>query len=253
MPTRETSKNFLLDGGVRLTLARVILTLKKPKAGKHTYEYARKALMVDAVVLGLVVDQLRVLLIRRKEKPYVGKWALPGGHVEVQETVEEAVHRELFEETNIKNTFLEQLHVFSELDRDPREPTVSVAFYGLVRPESLKLKAGTDADLVGWFPLYEVPRIAFDHGAIIEMALQRLKQEIWARPIMQALMPEVFTMRQLYDAYQQLLQDSRDPKNFRRDILKKGFLEEAEDLRPRWQQDRMPINPRIPTHYRFNP
>lgn len=214
-----------------------------PKNRQYTYPYARKALMVDAVVFGLIEDQLRVLLVRRKEKPL--GWALPGGHVEIQETVEEAMDRELFEETNVSGVFLEQFHTFSELDRDPREPTVSVGFYALVRPEVLKIKAGTDADHAGWFPLDGIPRLAFDHVAILNMAWERIKLEIMDRPIVQAFMPETFTMRQLHSAYEQLLWKPIDPKNFRRKVLKKRFLEEAEDLRPRWQQTR------TTTFYRF--
>jgi 8-oxo-dGTP diphosphatase len=205
--------------------------------------------MVDAVVFGLVDGDLRILLIRRKEKPYKGRWALPGGHVEIQETVEAAVHRELFEETNVRDVFLEQLHVFSEIDRDPREPTVSVAFYSLTR--HMVVRAGTDASHAGWFRLHELPPLAFDHEVVVEMAMKRLAKEVWARRIVRSLMPEFFTMSQLHNAYQQLVRKTLDPKNFRRDILKKGFLEQAEDLRPRWQQQKP--TKKTPAFYRFTP
>jgi 8-oxo-dGTP diphosphatase len=213
---------------------------------KHSYPYARKALMVDAVVLGLVKDCLQILLV---QKPKFG-WVLPGGHVEIQETVEEAIHRELFEEAHVKGVFLRQLHVFSELDRDPREPTISVAFYALVRPELLKIQAGTGTSHAKWFAPNDLPRMGFDHRAIIEKSFVRISQEIKSQPLAQPLLPEQFTMSQLHNVHQQLVRKPLDPKNFRRDMLKKGLLEEAEDLRPRWQMDRRPA-PRTPKFYRF--
>lgn len=193
--------------------------------------------MVDAVVLGLMDGLLQVLLV---QKPKFG-WVLPGGHVEVQETVEEAIHRELFEEARVKGVFLRQLHVFSDLDRDPREPTVSVAFYALVRPELLRIRAGTGTSHARWFsPSNLPPRMGFDHRDIIEKAFVKISQEIKNQPLARPLLPEQFTMSQLHSLHQQLLRKPLDPKNFRRDMLKKGLLEEVEDLRPRWQQDLRP-------------
>src|SRR6476469_4783507 len=99
----------------------------------HTYEYPRAALTVDCVVFGFDQAELKVLLIRRGLAPFKDKWALPGGFVRVEETVDEAARRELAEETNLKNVFLEQLYTFGEVRRDPRERVVSVAYYALVK------------------------------------------------------------------------------------------------------------------------
>src|SRR3954465_1867945 len=111
----------------------------------HTYEYARPALTVDAVVFGLDDEDLKVLLIRRDLEPFRGRWALPGGFVRVEESLEEAVRRELEEETGISRVFLEQLYTFGDVDRDPRERVVTVAYYGLVKLSDHRIRGATDA------------------------------------------------------------------------------------------------------------
>lgn len=194
-----------------------------------SYPHARKAVMVDAVVLGILNDQLHTLLIQRKEAPYRGWWALPGGHVKLEETLEEAVHRELVEETGVQDLYFEQVHAFSALKRDPREPTISIAFFALVQPKDVTLHAGTDAKDARWFPLSELPRLAFDHAAILDVSIAKMRKGIQDRPLLAPLMPPKFTLRQLRLVYEQLLGVSLDGSNFRRDILKKGFIEELEE------------------------
>lgn len=195
---------------------------KPPKRSSYTYKYARKALMVDAVVLGLRNEKVKILLVLKDFG-----WALPGGHVTAEESVEEAIHRELFEETNVRGAFLEQFHTFSEVDRDPREPTASVAFRALVRPEDLRIQAGTGASVADWYELDSMPRLAFDHASMVAMGIERIRQEIWERPIVGSMLPRKFTLPMVHDTYQKLLDQDLDPKNFRRDFLKRGFLEEA--------------------------
>src|SRR5438874_3370739 len=127
----------------------------------HTYQYPRAALTVDCVVFGFDEGELKVLLIERALEPFKGKWALPGGFVRVDETLDEAARRELEEEAGLKNVFLEQLYTFGALERDPRERVVSVAYYALVNLRDHQVQASTDARDAGWFGVHDVPSLAF--------------------------------------------------------------------------------------------
>src|SRR5882724_3407687 len=134
----------------------------------HTYQYPRAALTVDAVVFGLDEAALKVLLIRRGLAPFKGKWALPGGFVRVQETLDEAARRELSEETGLTNVFLEQLYTFGTVDRDPRERVVSVAYFALVALAEHPATGASDASDAAWFPVARLPVVAFDHADILK-------------------------------------------------------------------------------------
>src|SRR5256714_3130458 len=162
-----------------------------------TYEYARPALTVDAVVFGLDEEDLKVLLIRRDLEPFKGKWALPGGFVRVEEPLEDAVRRELQEETGVAQVFLEQLYTFGAVDRDPRERVVTVAYYALVRLSDHRVKAATDAPDAAWFAVSEARGLAFDHDLIVAAALERLKGKVRYQPIGFELLPPQFTLTQL--------------------------------------------------------
>ena len=158
----------------------------------YTYEYPRAALTVDCVVFGLDNRELKVLLIERGLEPFKGKWALPGGFVHVDETLDEAARRELSEETGVKETFLEQLHTYGTVDRDPRERVVSVAYYALVKMAEHKAKADSDAAAAQWFPIAQCPPLAFDHAEILVAALDRLKSRAHNQPIgFESLPPEL--------------------------------------------------------------
>lgn len=140
----------------------------------YTYEYPRPAVTVDCVIFSQTGDALQVMLIRRGQPPFAGLWALPGGFVEMDESLDEAARRELKEETGLENIPLEQLHTFGAVNRDPRHRTVSVAYLAQVRQEDVKPEAGDDASEVGWFNVEDLPQLAFDHGEIIQVALERL-------------------------------------------------------------------------------
>src|SRR6478672_11137398 len=144
----------------------------------HTYQFPRAALTVDCVVFGLDDSELKVLLIERALEPFRGKWALPGGFVRVDETLDDAARRELEEEAGLKNVFLEQLYTFGEVKRDPRERVVSVAYYSLVNFADHAARADTDAADARWFAVSDVPTLAFDHAAILETALKRLQGKV---------------------------------------------------------------------------
>lgn len=187
-------------------------------------------LAVDAVVFGYTSKLgLQVLLIQRKVAPFKACWALPGGLVQNDESLEQAVHRELKEETGVSITYLEQLYSFGEPDRDPRNRVVSVAYYGLVKPNSFDLKADTDALDAQWFGVKDAPKLAFDHQKILDMALQRLKAKITYEPIGFELLEKKFPFSELEKLYNTLLDRAVDRRNFRKKILKFGFLEETNE------------------------
>jgi len=200
------------------------------REGVYTYRYARPALAVDCVVFGLDDDDLKVLLIRRGMEPFIGRWALPGGFVHIDETVEEAARRELKEEAGIEPAVLEQLQAFSSLNRDPRERVVSVAHYALVKLSEHSVQAATDAKEAAWFAVDDLPALAFDHDAILETAITKLRAKVSQTPIGIELLPKKFTLTQLQRVYEKVLDREIDKRNFRKKVLATGLLVETDEV-----------------------
>jgi 8-oxo-dGTP diphosphatase len=195
-----------------------------------TYKYARPALTADCVVFGLDDDDLKVLLIQRDFDPFAGRWALPGGFAVVGESIEESARRELAEETGLTGIFLEQLFTFSDPARDPREHVVTVAHYALVNLSEHVVAPSTDARNAAWFELSDVPELAFDHDLILQTAYERLQGKIQYQPIGFELLPQKFTLRQLQQMYEKILDRELDKRNFRKKIYKMGILEELDEI-----------------------
>ena len=166
---------------------------------KYTYDYPRPALTTDAVVFGydLKEDDLKVLLIQRANEPFQDKWALPGGFLDMNETVEECAKRELFEETGLEEVILEQLQTFSELGRDPRGRTVSIVFFGLINMHKYEPKPGDDAKDVRLFSIKKLPQLGFDHNSIIKLAMLKLHNKIKYEHIDFLFIPKAFSLYQL--------------------------------------------------------
>ncbi|MDP6118152.1 MAG: NUDIX domain-containing protein [Planctomycetota bacterium] len=196
----------------------------------HTYEYPRPALTVDCVVFGLDDEDLKVILIQRDLDPFQGRWALPGGFVEMDETLENAALRELEEETGIRNVFLEQLYTFGEPNRDPRERVVTVAYYALVNLRGYRIHAATDARDAAWFSVSSTPPLAFDHEEVLECALNRLEGKVRYAPIGFELLPRKFTLTQLQHLYERILERELDKRNFRKKILAMDLLIELDEI-----------------------
>lgn len=196
----------------------------------HTYEYPRPALTVDCVVFGLDDEDLKVLLIQRDLDPFAGRWALPGGFVNVGEAIDVAARRELEEETGIGRVFLEQLYTFGAPNRDPREHVVSVAYYALVRLSDHRVQAATDARDAAWFSADDIPKLAFDHRKILKTAHERLRAKVRYQPIGFELLPPKFPLRALQHLYEVVLERELDKRNFRKKILSMGVLEELDEI-----------------------
>lgn len=196
----------------------------------HTYEFPRAALTVDCVVFGLDCEDLKVLLIRRDLPPFEGCWALPGGFVHIDETLEDAALRELQEETGLEKVYLEQLCTIGDLDRDPRERVVTIAYYALVKLSDHRVRAATDAREAAWFLLDELPHLAFDHAKILDLAHERLRGKIRYQPIGFELLPNKFTLRQLQNLYEVILDRPLDKRNFRKKILAMDILIELDEF-----------------------
>ena len=195
-----------------------------------TYQYERPALTVDCVVFGFDEGELKILLIERALEPFRGKWALPGGFVEMDETLDEAAARELMEETALRDVFLEQLYTFSTVDRDPRERVVSVAYYALIPLRKQGIHASTDARRAAWFCVSELPSLAFDHADIVATAVTRLRGKVRYQPIGFELLPERFTLSQLQHLYEAILERPLDKRNFRKKILSMDVLVETDEI-----------------------
>jgi len=135
----------------------------------YTYEYPRPAVSADIAVFRQNTDKLQVLLILRKHPPFQGMWALPGGFMEIDETLEETASRELEEETGLKSVELKQFRTFSQVDRDPRKRVVTTVFYVTVPLENDAVKGGDDAEKAEWFDLDNLPPLGFDHSQIIDL------------------------------------------------------------------------------------
>jgi 8-oxo-dGTP diphosphatase len=196
---------------------------------KYCYEYPRPALTTDCVIFGFDDSDLKVLLIQRGIEPYKGKWALPGGFVQMDENAEEGAKRELYEEAGLKDIFIEQLYTFSDVDRDPRGRVVTVAYYALVSLKNNMPKAGDDAKNAAWFSIHAIPSLAFDHEKILRMAFYRLKGKIRYQPIGFELLPEKFTLPELQHLYEIILETSIDRRNFRKKILSMDILLELDE------------------------
>lgn len=184
---------------------------------------------VDAIVFGYSDNLLKILLIKQKFGTSTNKWALPGGFVKDTETLEQAVVRELSEETGVKVNYLEQLYTFGETKRDERMRVISVAYIALINPKNYSLKAGTDAIDAEWFDIQSIPKLAFDHNEIIAAGLRRLKAKINYQPIGFELLNSKFPFSDLENLYQTILDKKIDRRNFRKKILSYGILHETEE------------------------
>jgi 8-oxo-dGTP diphosphatase len=200
-------------------------------SGLDLSRYDRPSVTVDVVVFTLHKDELQVLLIRRGDPPFKDSWAIPGGFVESGESLEEAAARELHEETGLSLPYLEQLYTFGDPGRDPRGWVISIVYFSLVPAEEAHLRAGDDATEAAWQPAYALPKLAFDHAKILDSALTRLRYKLEYSAVGFQLLPDVFTLTELQSAYEIVLDEKLDKRNFRRKILQAGILVDTNQTR----------------------
>ena len=203
---------------------------------KYCYKYPHPAVTTDCVIFGFDGSELQVLLIERGIEPFKGKWAFPGGFLNMDETAGEGALRELKEETGLENAYIEQFNTYSDPGRDPRERVITIAHYALVRIQ--EVKGGDDAAKAQWFPIDEVPQLAFDHDKILRDAMRKLRERIHFEPIGFELLPEKFTMRDLQILYESILSVKFDRRNFAKKMMHYELLNQLDEtVRPTAKRD----------------
>ncbi|MFN2240976.1 MAG: NUDIX hydrolase [Anaerolineae bacterium] len=190
-----------------------------------TPQQNRPLVTVDVVIFTLRAGSLQVLLVRRKRPPCEAMWAIPGGTIGPVEDLEAAAVRILEEETGLGDVFLEQLYTFGDPDRDARGRVITVSYFAVVPASELVPGAAEDSERVRWWPITALPPLAFDHGAILSYALTRLRYKLEYTAVGFELLPDVFTLSELQNAYEIVLGEALDKRNFRRKILSAGVIE----------------------------
>ena len=191
----------------------------------YTYDYPHPAVTVDIVIFTIRQDALKVLLIKRALPPAQGEWALPGGFVNLDESLDAAARRELEEETGVAGVYLEQLYSFGKPDRDPRERVITVAYYALIPSDQIVIQAASDAEGVSWFGMEELPDLAFDHTEILATAHERLVAKLDYSTIAFQFMPQAFSLSELQSVYEVISRAPVDKRNFRKHILALNLIE----------------------------
>lgn len=190
-------------------------------------DYERPSVTVDVVIFALVGDDLQVLLVNRQELPFKGMWAVPGSFVRMSESLEDAAARALRDETGVQDVYTEQLFTFGEPGRDPRTRVITVAYFALVPYRDVLLEDLGDTAVTAWHSVFALPQLAFDHATILEYALQRLRYKLEYTSVGFQLLPDEFTLTELQKAYEIILEEQIDKRNFRRKILSAEILAET--------------------------
>ncbi len=206
---------------------------KKPADSLAQRALADFKVGVDNVIFSVDTDQNRLLalLVMRQDPPFLGQWSLPGTLVRIGESLEDAAYRVLSEKIRVENLYLEQLYSFGEPGRDPRESAesygvryLSVSYFALVRFAEAELIADGVSG-IAWYPMSQIPQLAFDHNEILQYGYRRLRNKLEYSPIAFDVLPELFTLSDLYQLYTIVLGDNfSDYSNFRAKLLKLGFL-----------------------------
>lgn len=197
---------------------------------QYCYDYPRPAVTTDICLFTVVDDDLRILLVRRGLEPFKGAWALPGGFLQEDETLDQCAARELREETSVAGAHLEAFATFSEPKRDPRHRVVTAAYLALVPATDHALQSGSDADDAQWHSMQRLPKLAFDHADIIAAARRALTGKLDREPLALALLPARFTLTQIQKVYEAVEGQPLDKRNFRRSILAKEWLKETGEM-----------------------
>ncbi len=178
---------------------------------------------VDTVILTIKNNALQVLLIKRLREPFIDKWAIPGGYVRMSETLEQAAVRILKEKTNVDNVYLEQLYTFGDPLRHPDSRVITCVYFALVRYQDVKVM---ESDNVSWYPIDNLPSLAFDHKEIVDYARTRTRLSLRTCPVAYQLLKEKFTLTEMQKVYEIIMGKQLDKRNFRKKVLgTEGLIE----------------------------
>lgn len=203
------------------------------------------ALSIDCMIFGFKKSELDILLVQHGEGISKGKWALPGGWIKYNESIDQSAHRLLKDLTGVSNIYLEQLRAFGETDRYPSKRVITIAYFALVKPEDYTLHPGFTASDAKWFKVSEVPSLPYDHSKILKAGLNHLRHKVRHEPIGFNLLPKKFTLLQLQELYEAILEKKLDKPNFRRKLMKMDLLEVCKEK----QTD---VSHRAASLYRFD-
>ncbi len=186
----------------------------------------------DVVIFTIKDDKLKVLLVKRAHEPFKGKWAIPGGFIRISETIDAAAIRILKEKTNVQNIYLEQLYTFGDPLRHPDSRVITCAYFALIRSDDIVLSFEPNQEIteVQWHPVYNLPKLAFDHKEIIEYSWKRTRERLEFCPIAFQLLPEKFTLTELQKSYELILAKKLDKRNFRKKFLSANILKELNEF-----------------------
>ena len=193
---------------------------------ENIHNYKKPSVTADIVIFTIKDNDLKVLLIKRKLKPFKDSWALPGGFVRIDESLEAAAKRELKEETGVKDVYLEQLYTFGNPKRDPRGRVITVSHMALINSDNISLKPTSDASEAKWFSVSGLPSLSFDHKKIIDYALKRLKWKFEYTTVAFSLLPKKFTISQIQKIYEIVFNKKFDKRNFAKKIISLNILKE---------------------------
>lgn len=188
----------------------------------------RFLISVDCIILGFLENEMKLLIFKRKIEPCKGEYSLFGGFMHQSESLDQAAVRVVKELTGMENLYMEQVGVYGNIDRDPGERVVSVAYYALINTESFE-KSTSKNPLAFWINLQEKSRLIFDHEKMVNDALNLLKQRAALKPIGFNLLPDRFTLPQLQSLYESIYGETLDKRNFRKKILSMNLLERLEE------------------------
>lgn len=189
------------------------------------YQFA--VIATDVVIFTVDEGQLKVLLIKMKKHPFTNMWAAPGGLVGINESVDSAARGQLLLKSGVKDVYLEQLYTFGKINRDPFGRVVSVAYFALIPNAGLKLNTTTEYAGIAWFPVSKMPALAYDHKEIIKTAVERLISKLEYTNVVYNLLPNNFTLSELQEVYQIILNKKLDKRNFRKKILGLGLVKKT--------------------------
>lgn len=190
----------------------------------RTGEGAMANVTIDCVVFGLNRGRLKVLTVEYGQGPHKGSWALPGGWVHIDESIDQAAARHLRDHTGLDNIYLQQLQALGDVDRFPGARIITIAYYALVKQEDYAIVIGNTTSDVQWRDLDEPRNLVFDHERILQLALNSLRHRVRHEPIGFNLLPQKFTLLQLQELYEAILNVKLDKPNFRRKMMKMKLL-----------------------------